>query len=1405
MGASSSIKLGVSCLPGTSHTITPNLLHLDTPAPTSAAYSNPPSRVVLPTSHSLGPIARGHLPFPLLPLIPCEIWCSTPTLWLSVGPALGFPIQTIRTSDVPNTGFGHWAESQLMPGGKLSVRPTRFFRHLGTPGYHGVVFCDAGTLPPLKHNWWTGFTGLLLVAHSAALSTPADWACHSIRLCHSRVGGCTTFVHWVSLIIRHGDPRGVFTHLWLPDPRPGCTIGHALDSLLLGPPVSAPQGSADPVPAPIFVGRRCLGSWGLLPASRPHALIVTPADRSPTGWTRRRLSPKELATAWNVPILAQECFASLGSAVDLLGFLRGPPGKILHAGASCLLRSYLRGGLESFQCVQQGDLLAAEVCGPVSQETGRHEAGHPSRKRPRDPEGKDDMDLSQILKRAKLVAHLLNHDDVPLNGGNQGMRDPVAVLKQDAQKHDDALVPTQLWNDHIQRTSPFPLPEGWRSALGPLRHFGLMVWNRNLRKGYLRYLASRTPGLFKRHRPRGRDLVVFRKGRYHWTRDGRVRYRKYWAPILRHPALANDWEPGRECLHKGAHSDWWDWKLGSRLFYWRWPKSRLKWARDGQPHFVVGELPQYRQPQQAPKNPEDRHLVWKKIGKVREKGYIAPGKVLSLTHYFYVPKGDEDIRMVYNGTSCGLNDCLFSPHFGLPTLRHTLRSLMPGYYQGDIDIAEMFLNFNLGKELIPFAGVDVSHVRTTRADLSDGEPFPEWERIRHRSWERWVRNFMGMTDSPYRSIQLMLIAKYEAYGNRHDQTNPFHWERIILNLPGTWSYEPNLPWVFKVRFDGHLACDVYVYVDDGKVTGWCRAACWEASKQCAKILTKLGIQDAARKRTEPSMTPGPWAGGIAHTNDGVVTLVSQKKWNKTQELVEELNQMSEGETYDRKRLEQIRGYLIYTSRTYKWMVPYLKGIHLTIDGWREGRDQEGFKRKKAPKPRGNHAMRWEWEGERWIDVAGDDVEGYTHESPESPDRVTGVPRLSSDIHALQRLVSGKEPAKSQARAKDTVTVTYLMGDASGKGFGSAIWGPHGILWESGNYGKKFANESSNYREASNLIVRLEDMERGLELQEREIFAFTDNAVFEGTFYRGHSDSKKLNELILRLRQVERRTGCLLHVIHVAGTRMKEAGIDGLSRGDLLEGMMRRGEDPMRFLPISQSAQERSGGSVLRWIRTWWRSKGGEPWSGSDLEELAPEGWFSLYSSEAPRFWSPPPSAMETVMELFNEDRLMNPHLPHIFAVPRLMTHLWRKALSKDADLMFSVESGTPFWPTHMHEPLIIAIVFPFLHAPSHSGPWVVRGTPTARALEHTLTRGFKLWKKGRRDPRQLHELEGYVQGLWETSAEWSRSLLLKFLDEQGRFPPVQECLVRDLLPDKAGGSFSRKRPSRRRPAPGDGG
>jgi hypothetical protein len=128
----------------------------------------------------------------------------------------------------------------------------------------------------------------------------------------------------------------------------------------------------------------------------------------------------------------------------------------------------------------------------------------------------------------------------------------------------------------------------------------------------------------------------------------------------------------------------------------------------------------------------------KKVVQVRKRGYVSARPVVSGTHYFSVPKGLDDIRMVYNGMSCGLNDVLWAPRFGLPTVKQTLRLLLPGYLQCDLDVGEQFPNYYLHEDLRQYSGVDVREVRST--DPADAD----WEAERGPGpWERWDCNWMG--------------------------------------------------------------------------------------------------------------------------------------------------------------------------------------------------------------------------------------------------------------------------------------------------------------------------------------------------------------------------------------------------------------------------------------------------------------------------------------------------------------------------------------------------------------------------------------------------------------------------------------------------------------------------------------
>jgi hypothetical protein len=151
---------------------------------------------------------------------------------------------------------------------------------------------------------------------------------------------------------------------------------------------------------------------------------------------------------------------------------------------------------------------------------------------------------------------------------------------------------------------------------------------------------------------------------------------------------------------------------------------------------------------------------------------------------------------------------------------------------------------------------------------------------------------MGLRDSPYHSLQWQVRLKFKVYGDRKVLNNPFHLNRVKFNLPGSMGYRSDLPWVMKIRVDGHLAAEIFVYVDDGRPTGHSSRLTWAAARAYATGCSRRGIQDASRKRTSPMETPGPWAGTVTHTEGGrILGMVSQEEWDKNKLLIAELIQM----------------------------------------------------------------------------------------------------------------------------------------------------------------------------------------------------------------------------------------------------------------------------------------------------------------------------------------------------------------------------------------------------------------------------------------------------------------------------------------------------------------------------------
>ena len=540
-----------------------------------------------------------------------------------------------------------------------------------------------------------------------------------------------------------------------------------------------------------------------------------------------------------------------------------------------------------------------------------------------------------------------------------------------------------------------------------------------------------------------------------------------------------------------------------------------------------------------------------------------------------------------------------------------------------------------------------------------------------------------------------------------------------------------------------LATILATFVDDERIHARSEPIAWNAAHQVATRESYLGIQDAARKRRPPSQNAGAWAGSIIRTNNKEVgILVSDERWQKTRSLTRKwLDKVLKGSELNTKDLLSDRGFLIYISRTYRSMIPYLKGLHLTIDGWRDNRDLDGWKEATSYHAHGSK-----------LNIKTD-----------HPLSVKPVPRLINDLKALERLTESRTAPIVLIQSKRIYVVRYGFGDASGGGFGSSISdNVRGLEIQIGTWNEDGSGQTSNFREFGNFVIRLEKDASEGKLRGSEIFLFTDNSTTEAAFFNGTSSSKTLFELVLRLRKLELMQGVRIHLIHVAGTRMIEQGTDGISRGNLLEGVM-VGKGMLTFIPISISALDRSP-LLLNWIRKWTGVPDLSPLSEADWlwkgQGLSQETWTNCDGQKFPKalpestyLWAPPPSIADVALEMLRKSLHKQTQNYHIFVCPKLMTPRWRKLLLRTCDVSFYVDVGAEHWGLNMHESLLIGIYLPLLHCP----PWSLRRSKSVLTVERKL--------------RQVQQTETGTQS----------SVLCKFLSLTRRFPTMSKSMVRSVL------------------------
>jgi hypothetical protein len=197
-----------------------------------------------------------------------------------------------------------------------------------------------------------------------------------------------------------------------------------------------------------------------------------------------------------------------------------------------------------------------------------------------------------------------------------------------------------------------------------------------------------------------------------------------------------------------------------------------------------------------------------------------------------------------------------------------------------------------------------------------------------------------------------------------------------------------------------------------------------------------------------------------------------------------------------------------------------------------------------------------------------------------------------------------------------------------------------------------------------------------------------------------------------------------------------SGVDGLSRGDHNSGVM-AGEAMLSFVPLSQDAAERSP-SLLPWVRSWAADKD----QSKPVKVLSPTEWCDPHPSGGTYVWIPPPAAASHAVEWMAQSIHKRPDSVHIMLVPRLMTNLWRKRLSKTSDLLFTIPlESKVIWKKENHEPLMCAVCLPL----SQSSPWSHRASARVKGVFKRLS---ALWTTGDDPPgRVLRELLGQARAL----------------------------------------------------------
>ena len=671
----------------------------------------------------------------------------------------------------------------------------------------------------------------------------------------------------------------------------------------------------------------------------------------------------------------------------------------------------------------------------------------------------------------------------------------------------------------------------------------------------------------------------------------------------------------------------------------------------------------------------------------------------------------------------------------------------------DLDIGEMFHNFPLHENIQAFCGINLSSFKNDIFYLTSNTKF------------RWKRLWFGFRPSPYFAVRHLALAEEQAKGNHLDPTNPFYWSTIKLNLPCSKNFDPTAPWIYKWNnLSNNLAGDVISFVDDFRITGYSVENCWQCGRRLASVLQSLGIQEAARKRSSPTLNADAWAGCVSKTEGVVTKTITQLKWNKAKVYLKGISLEMGTPDHPRpllhKNLERARGYFNHLCLTYDNVTPLMRGMHNSLDSWRDKRNERGWKEDES-ESEWKDVLSFYLESGKISEETYDQLIQSQDNHNETPKYVLPAPRLFGDIKILETMFQEETPAQYPVRFQRVAEIIYGFADASGGGLGSMFQGndEDSINIRIGVWSSTLSKErSSNWREFKNVVEAVLTEARKGRLFQTVVFLFTDNSTVESAMVKGNTPIEALFELVETLKGAEMKYSFMLHVIHVSGSRMIYQGTDGVSRGELTQNTLPR--QPIRLqVPLNLTCLERSA-SLKQWISSWIGPKAvylsTSQWyvEGHDLRYNVKDPTSEMFTYESATYvWTPPPAVGDVSLEQIRYARLKRQSSLHVFLIPKLFYALFRRQLFKTMDIVLFLPPRFDFWPDSMHEPLIIAFLFPFIRFK----PWTVKHTPKLCSVGRELQR---LWKEKRLDRRHI---------------------LCQLLLEGRKFPTLPEHLVRVML------------------------